>query len=282
MVEITNNAIPLSYYRGGEGNNTAPVGGAAPAPVQGGIQSLAGTLPPVQSAQSPLDLAPATSVNGAKLDETLASFESAANMAASTAFVGDIARLLGRVMIEQATEQRQTALEGRLAAREAAKADLLSQADKMDKAADKMKSGALTSLITAVVGGIVSAGASVASVGASFKQIGGMKSALGDKSAFDLANSKFQTANTLGQAGNTAGDIASKGGASADTRAQADAKKMDAEGSRAAAEAQNHQQQADMKKEIQDGLNDMIKQIINFLKELKEAEIDAMRSLTRV
>ena len=35
------------------------------------------------------------------------------------------------------------------------------------------------------------------------------------------------------------------------------------------------------KKEIGDQMNEMIKQIINFIKEMQDAEVDAMRAITR-
>ncbi len=37
-----------------------------------------------------------------------------------------------------------------------------------------------------------------------------------------------------------------------------------------------------MKKDMQESMNDMIKQIINFIKEMREAEVEAMRALTKV
>jgi hypothetical protein len=68
----------------------------------------------------------------------------------------------------------------------------------------------------------------------------------------------------------------------ASTWAQADAKNIEAEGSIDAAEAQEAQAAADIKKEIQQGLDDLIKAIINFLKELKEAQVNQMQSLTKL
>ena len=39
--------------------------------------------------------------------------------------------------------------------------------------------------------------------------------------------------------------------------------------------------QADIKKEMQDALNQMVQAIINFLKEVKEAEANMMAAITR-
>jgi hypothetical protein len=106
--------------------------------------------------------------------------------------------------------------------------------------------------------------------------------AVGDKQAFDMAAGymqAFQAANTIGAG---AGQGINAGGTSTDSKAQAEAKKLEAQGSRDAAEAQEAQQTADSKKQMEEALNDMIKQIINFLKEMREAEVDAMRSLTKV
>lgn len=282
------NLLPSSFFD--PKTNALLVDEATAQQVQAGIQAKLDALPPIGDAaflQMVADLVPGDVDTPQKLQATLDSFEAAAAQLGDASsevitFVGDISKMLARLMIEQTGQQRQNALNDRLAAREQAKGELMSQADQMDKAADKMIEGASTMMITAIVSAVIQlAGATVAIVGSAVN-LKGMKDVLGDKNKFDLANGwtqAFQAANTVGSA---AGQGINAGGTSTDSKAQAEAKKMEAEGSRDAAEAQEAQQTADTKKQTEEALNDMIKQIINFLKELREAEVDAMRALTKV
>jgi hypothetical protein len=193
----------------------------------------------------------------------------------------------------------------------------MNQAGQLDKAAAEMIAGAQKALITGLVAAGVQFLAAGVSVIGSVKSLKGMSAAQIDtkqalkegtkltKDAVDdmakaaaqqmtdqamkVAGQAFMKAqgvgnvfSAIGQMGTAVGQGTSAYGSSEDTKAQAAAKKMEAQGSRDAAEAQELQQAADNKKQIEEALNDMMKQIINFLKELREAEVDAMRSLTKV
>lgn len=312
--------------------------------VKAGIQSRLDQMPPAEQQaflQMTANLAPGDVDTPDKLNATLDAYAAAAKLLSTpgpvTSFVGDLSKFLARAMIEMASEQKQNALNDRLAAREQARADLLGQAKSMQDAADKMAAGAMTSLITSVVGGALSIAGSMtsaisglsqlknmtqavkagnqvsgelsetsdmigklnklapsikneqfaASVEIKLTELGSKENALTQKltagqKAFDLASNKSQTYGALGQAASAGGDITRGIGSSQDATAQADAKRMDAEGSKDAAQAQYDQQVADSKKQVEDSLDDMIKQIIDFLKQMKDAEADAMRSLTRV
>ena len=87
-----------------------------------------------------------------------------------------------------------------------------------------------------------------------------------------LGDMTSQTAGQLGQ-GMTRYNEASTEAAS---------KVKDAEGQEAAASAQEKQAQGDLRKESQEALDQMVKSIIQFLKDLQEAKADQMRALTRV
>ena len=271
------------------------------------------------------DLTPAGGAAGDVLGKLNAA-NGAAGKVADPAFdfsaaVGNIAKFLARAMIETAGEQRQNALNDRLAARETAKAELVSQADKMEKAADKMAAGAITNLVAGVIGGAMSIGGSTFSTVKGMGQLTEMKDVLGslkianadavqlgkleklapgmskmapdsiaqsqgrlgglDKQ-FTALNSQMQVTATKSQVVTSSGDVTKMLGSTTDARLQAEAKREDAGGARDAADAQVAQQQAELKKDVQDTMNEMIKQIINFLKEIKDAEVDAMRALTRV
>lgn len=343
MPPVDLNLIPKSFYNAE--TQTLTVSQSQAEAVQAGIQAKLDTLPPAQKEaflKLTANLAPGDVDTPEKLDTVLGAFEAAAKVVENPnspvmAFIGDLAKLLARVMIEQASEQRQNALNDRLAARETARGELLSQAQQMTEASQKMMSGAVTAIVTASIGGALSVTGSLAGALGTLSQLGKMgtqakateaankalsqatdevsnlskmlkgttnpgqiaqlnakldpaKNAMTAAQAaqtaagnlFNVANTKGGLAGAFGQAGSALGDTTSRAGAGADAKQQAEAKALDAQGSRDAAEAQYAQQQADLKKELQDSLSDMIKQIINFIKELKEAEVDAMRALTKV
>lgn len=342
MIESTQKSGLQAYHHAEAG---APAAG--PATVRGGVgagDSATTTLPFVGGggAKAALDLAPDGAVPSDRLQQAekalaqaMQAFASAGSPAAS--FTGDVARLLSRIMIEQAGEAKQNALRDRLNAREAAKADLLSQAGNMRDAAAKMMAGAVASLVTGTISGGLSIGAAAVSLGASVGQIGNMASHMkatgtatdaanaaademgnaskilnsanlgkADKTrltsvvdnaakaktaaeqavsqaadSFRLASAKADAAANLGRLGEAIGNLGKSIGAGTDAHYQAAAKASDAQAAEDAAEAQYTQQRSDMKKDVQDATSDMIKQIIAFIKELRDAEVEAMRAITR-
>lgn len=313
MTSINFQHLPPSFYDAT--TNTLLVDEATALKVQASVEAKLAELPdvaPEKFLQMIANLAPSDVDTDLKLGVTLGMFEAAATMLGDAGsevvtFVGDLAKFLARVMIEQASDQRQNALQDRLNAREQAKGELMNQAGQMDKAADKMIAGATTALITGLVAAGVQMLASVVSLVGAAKALKSMETAHGQtkdvlalfekgkmtenvsgmylqasKQAFDIAGQKGAIFTALSQVGQAAGQGMSAVGSSEDTKAQAAAKKLEAEGSRDAAEAQELQQTADTKKQIEEALSDMMKQIINFLKEMREAEVDAMRSLTKV
>ncbi|MGQ3211769.1 MAG: hypothetical protein ACT6U0_10175 [Shinella sp.] len=326
-----NYSLPKPLQIGGEGQNAQAVdkssGNAGLA--RSGVQADLQNVPQARKdglAAVVNDLTPGGIVPAGDVAERLAAVDKAAKAMADPAFdfsavVGNIAKFLARAMIESAGEQRQNALADRLAARETAKAELISQAGKMEKAADKMAAGAITNLVAGMVGGAMSIGGSAFSTVKGMGQLAEMKGVLGSlKTAnadavqlgkleklapgmsklapdaiaqnkgtlsgldkqFNALNSQMQVTTAKSQIVTSSGDVTKMLGSTTDARLQAEAKREDAGGARDAADAQVAQQQAELKKDVQDTMNEMIKQIINFLKEMKDAEVDAMRALTRV
>lgn len=325
-----NYRLPKPLNIEGEGQMPPVVGkSSGEGAVRSGVQADLRNIP--QARQDALaaavnNLTPGGIVAAGDVSARLAAVDKAARTLADPAFdfsavVGNIAKFLARAMIESAGEQRQNALADRLAARETAKAELVSQADKMEKAADKMAAGAITNLVAGVVGGAMSIGGSAFSAAKGMGQLTEMKGVLGslkganadavqlgklerlapgmsklapdaiaqsqgklgglDKQ-FTALNSQMQVTAAKSQVVASSGDVTKMLGSTTDARLQAEAKREDAGGARDAADAQVAQQQAELKKDVQDTMNEMIKQIINFLKEMKDAEVDAMRALTRV
>lgn len=333
---------------GPEGGDAAGAGGkvgGARGPVSGGVgadQRADGSLPPPRDGRLPNVAFPGADLSPARLKEAeaalqraLEGFAAAGSPAAS--FTGDIAKLLSRIMIEQAGEAKQNALRDRLNAREAARGDLLSQAHNMHEAASKMMAGAVASLVTGTISGALSIGAAGVSLGTSVGQIRNMTSQIDatrtateaasaatdevgnaskilknaglgktDKAqlasvidtagraktaaeqaasqaadAFRLASAKADAAVNLGRLGEAIGGLGRSIGSGSEAHYQAGAKADDARAAEEAAQAQYTQQTADMKKDVQDAAADMIRQIIAFIKELRDAEVEAMRAITR-
>lgn len=343
MTDINTRYVPQSFINPQGGFTVSNETAAAVAKV---VENQVSLMPDADKQTAFLDIVAGLTPEGVdtpeELNATLGSLNAAGALlrgeggGSIDAFVGDIASLLGRLMIMQAFDQREQAMQDRMAAHKAAQADLLGQADKMVEAAAKMMTGALTNLIL----GSVAAGASVA--GSLTSAIGGLKSlkemntqmkslqtankslteategvkALSDMKgvftskssrvelndmmegaqatqtaaqikvdtlgkSFNMAHTTAGNFTSIGQMVNAAGDIAKSGGTGTDGMMQAEAKKTEAEGSRMAAEAQNQQQIADAKKQVMDDMKQMVQQIIDFIKNLQENEVDAMRAITK-
>jgi hypothetical protein len=206
-------------------------------------------------------------------------------------FTGNISQFLSRAMMEHAAEQRQNALDMRLAERQAAKEQMFAQAGEMEAAADKMKNQAISNLVLSVVTASVGIAGTMSSVN-KFGDLAALKMSdmaheksemigKGDKfedlkSARDLEHGK-QFEGGMGSLTNSLGS--SFGSAQF---SQAAAKTDEADAKRDAAEAEMHKMQGEANQHLQQGMSDMMKQIINFIKELKDAEVESMRSITRV
>lgn len=268
----------------GSTGNGAPVGGTEPPPA---------SPPPVLTAE--------------ELEEAISRLQ---QLFASSNSAEVIMSLIGKLMIEQAQSQRESALNNRLNAREEAKGQLLDQASQMDKAAAEMVSGAIVSLVMTVVASAIA----IAGAGLSLKSsFGGTQAKIeaANKAGADYAGGMMKAGmsptgavtaggqvakDTLGktvtnldkfgmlanQIGQAVSNILSAGGGLGKAMYEAASKEAEADGARLAAQAQDTQADADMAKEIQSALDEMLKAIINFLKELREAEANQMQALTRV
>jgi hypothetical protein len=84
------------------------------------------------------------------------------------------------------------------------------------------------------------------------------------------------------QSANAAGNFLTAGANSVSQLGQADSQRKQAEGSLDAAAAQDEQAKADMEKEIEGHLDDLIKTMIAAAKEIQDSKAQAMESMTRV
>lgn len=241
------------------------------------------------------------------LDEALSRLEQLQQSSISPELINS---LLGKLMIEQAASQRHSALQDRMTSRQAAKADLMDQAGAMDKSADEMMKGAIVSLVLTVVSSAISIIGSVASLSNAISGFGDKVSnatktgqalseaskaaGMGSEKAASLGSKLTQeilakTVSRTEQMFNIIEKLAPAVSGLASSAAQfgksvtdSDAKHIEAEGARSAAKAQDKQADADQAKDIQQALDEMLKAIINFLKELRETEANMMQAMTKV
>ncbi|WP_375453307.1 hypothetical protein [uncultured Methylobacterium sp.] len=274
--------VPPSFYQGDSLKPGVDVDQAIQ--VAQGIQARAEALPPAEAKLflamiAAGDIAPGGQVP-ADLEETLDIYAGAAAALGSRVGGGDSLEFLARVLIEQAAEQRKNALDDRLNAREQAKTELMSQAQMSTDQAKELKDGAVKAMIVSIVFSAVSIVASVASVGVGLNGI----SKLGSTTASVAETGKALggMSQSIGGLATTANQVGQAGSGYASTDAQATAKEKEAQGAVDAAMAQDLQAKGDMKKEMQETMNDMIKSIINFLKEMADAKAQQMQVMTRV
>lgn len=271
---INTQYLPSSFVDS-SGNLTVPESLAKE--VASGVQARLENMPPAEqrlflAMLKSADLAP-TNADGEvdvtsalnNLEGALDGLEGAADLLAQI-FSGSTIDLLSRALVEMAGEQRKQALESRLAAREAAKTQLEGQADAMRDAAAKMIAGAIVAAVLQIVAAAVSIGASMGALGAL-------------KTGGDIGRGTADAYNAIGGALKGIGDAAAN---AFNSSLQAAAKIDDAEGTDLAAEAEQSKATGDLAKEVQDAVTEMIRAIINFLKELKDTQAQQMQSLTRL
>jgi hypothetical protein len=105
------------------------------------------------------------------------------------------------------------------------------------------------------------------------------------KENFDYKMKEIQETQTYAQnlqtVGQTIGNLGNSVGGAANTFFQADAKDDEAEGSRAAAEAQTLQAAGDYANSLLQKIEDNAKQIVQFLQAVQQSKSDEMRSITK-
>lgn len=202
---------------------------------------------------------------------------------------------IAELMIITATDQRKEAMQSRLNLRDNVKAMIEAQVGKLEDAAKEMKSAAMKVLVT----GIISA--AVQGIAAGVGMYGAMKTK--DASMEQLANQKeaakhgskmpeitevqinasksAANANATQKAFEMGGGISQSAGQSERMKDEAKAKEDEAEATAHSAEAEQQRADADMEKEIFSQLAEVIKSIIQFIKEMKDAEVEQMAAVTK-
>jgi hypothetical protein len=97
-----------------------------------------------------------------------------------------------------------------------------------------------------------------------------------------LASTLNARASSFSGIGNSVSSAVNQSGAATSSLLQADAKDLEAQGSRAAADAQEAQSLVEFKKEVQQNLEDLLKAVIQFIKALQDAKVEQLAATTRV
>lgn len=184
-------------------------------------------------------------------------------------------------LIEMMNNQRQSAVDQRANARETAKGQLLDAAGKNMEAADKQRDAAIGSLVLSLVSGA----SQIVTGGISFKlQFSGAKATSGitDTGILATKGAILQgQVQAVGSFGGAAKDMTQASAQTVSGSLNADASDLQAEGQELQALAQDTQGQQDIEKKFAEDLTEAIKSVIQFIKEVRNAEIERMSAITR-
>lgn len=184
-------------------------------------------------------------------------------------------------LIEMMNNQRQSAVDQRANARESAKNELLDAAGKSKEAASKQMDAAVAGLVLSLISGATQIGTGSMTAGAQTRH--SVKTQGSKDDAFlNHASAKLQAnIQTISSFGGASKDMTSASGQGASGTLQADASNLQAEGQEIQAIAQDTQNQQDIEKKFAEDLTEAIKSVIQFIKEIRNAEIERMSSITR-
>lgn len=185
---------------------------------------------------------------------------------------------LSTLIVEFAAMGRQNALDQRLASREQAKSELLSQAATTRTAAVTQAIVAGVALAVSILSAGVSVGGAKAA-SASADEVADVVAQGGDQAQLAMINTAATATQASNQATtqviNTFGQLAQGVGGVVSGNIQAD-------GQVDAANAQMEQSNSDLSKKVMDDFEEIVRATIQFLKEMQQAETDLMANMTRV
>ena len=270
-----------------------------------GIQAGATGLPDAQgkallTAISNSDLSPKPSIKSLSDPEVEAQLDEIERLLNSSNS-SDAARLLHALFHGQLLRalQRKEALNDRLLARDAAQSELKAGAKQLDSAATATMVGAGASLAL----GLVSAGVSIAFAGKAMSAMNsgtasqgtvavtqpgnagaaaqGTNAAVG-QGANAAANSNATTiAQTINMKGGAIAGLASSGGQLAGAMGQSTAQTYQADQAREQANAEVTKSESELEATEQQALQEFVNQIIQFIIELRDAEVEQLAVVTR-
>lgn len=184
-------------------------------------------------------------------------------------------------LIEMMNSQRQSAVDQRANAREGAKNELLDAAGKSKEAAGKQMDAAIAGLVLGLVSGATQLGTGGTTLGAQTKHSVNMKGVTNDAAINNAAAKLQNNTQAISSFGGAATSMTSSAGQGASGTLQADASNLQAQGQEMQAVAQDTQGQQDIEKKFAEDLTEAIKAVVQFIKEIRNAEIERMQSITR-
>lgn len=184
---------------------------------------------------------------------------------------------LGALLIEFAAMGRQNALDQRMNARDQARSDLEGQAETMR-----------VSAVTQLVVSVVSVAASAVSAGVSFAgaakagKIAADAAETGANGATEAATALNTKAQTVAAKSQSVSGMIGLSNTSGEATGGMITKNVEADGQELAAKSQTEQSNADLAKTVMDDFKELVRSIIQFLKDMQQSEVDRMAMTTRV
>ena len=254
--------------------------------ISSGIQARAENLPEAQKSLflallSNPDFSPNASTTPENIDRTLDVFERAAAILANSAGSVDNDKVLARTLVELHNLQRKDALNNRLSARTEAKAQLQDQAGKLNDSADELLQGAIVNLVLTTVSAAITIVSSAISIGQTGIALGSFDASTATQADTAKLSAIGGKASNVSQLGGGISSLGSGAANFASTQSQAAAKEIESEGAILAAEAEETKSEGDIAREQQQSLDETTKQLIAFIKELRDAEVEQMAAITR-
>ncbi|WP_068310242.1 hypothetical protein [Polycladidibacter hongkongensis] len=308
--------LPPSFYNK-QGTLAVPESKAIA--FQNNVQERLSQLP-TESRSAFLDLvkspsfANTVSLTEQQQDEVLDRLQASTVLAGELSSYGsgdDIVRVIAEALLKSARTQHKNELDARLTAREVIKNSMHAQAEKTRDSAEQTRAGAIASVVLGVVGGAVSLGMSIGGMKSAAKGLMASKNAMtsGKMESFQakLSNEfdkigmtpKFNhsmtsadafkskaayhssMATTQGAIGSVLGQLGSTGSNAASALTQANAKLDEAMSQELAANAEEVRKESDAAEGIQKAVDDIIRSIVQFLKEAREIQNEKMTAFTR-
>ena len=264
-----------------------------PPAAQGIVLSLLASAP---------NLAPNGSGMPANIDSKLNDLETKASAISSFLELATDINILGKLMIIHANEARKNAMDQRLEARDEAKTQLMAQAGQDHQAATDMRASAVVALVMSVVSIAISAlslGSAMKSTAAAGGKLNSLEKPVQSenmtpKEQVEFSNSKMEYDHGIQEVTNLnsmssiqlqqsqmIGNIGQSLSGFATSEGQAESKEAQAKGEEYGALAQDAMAKGDMAKEVFQAADELVKQIINLLKDLKDSKAQEMAAITR-
>ncbi len=240
------------------------------------------------------NLAPKTSIHQSIDTDTQRNLEEIERLLSQSSS-SDASRLLGRLLVELGAQQRREALDSRLISRSIARAELEAGADELRQAAKKTEKGALMSMVLTIVGSTISIAAGVMSLQASAAAMrtGGAGSLPTGNATTPGNRAMERTPDVVAQDALTSRAYALKelagitnqlvGSAAQYTKSTFDAGAQVDQATQGEfqAEAEVTKSEGEVEASEQQALHEFVSQMIRFIKEQLDAEVEQQAAVTR-